>query len=181
MINLPKIESPALIEAYETALSYELSSNIDNFSISTLIDLLYKNPNFANYGFYKGFAELLFTTIMSDSRATSEIWLISIVNRIMNLGVSDPDFKALIDNMIEENIERLANVSLIKLVNLLHQLRSIEHSKHKNMLLKRLRGYNPEHITDMKVLSVLLECIAHADPDRKDLFARYLQRTMNNV
>ena len=73
-----------LIDAYETAFSFELSENnqFDGFSLHFLIDFLIRNHNFTVHGFYPGFGELLYNTIISDSRSHSEMWLVSVLLKI---------------------------------------------------------------------------------------------------
>jgi len=61
--------------------------------LHTLIDFFVRNLNFAQYGFYKGFGELLYNMIVSDRRAVSDTWLVSVLLKIASLGVTDSDYR----------------------------------------------------------------------------------------
>jgi hypothetical protein len=89
LLNLPSISNPELIDAYETAFSYEMldrqsnkpySSDLDaSLNLHMVIDFFIKNGNFALRGFYQGFGEMLYNMIISDRRATSEVWIMSVL------------------------------------------------------------------------------------------------------
>ncbi len=84
-MNLSKTKfNEALIDAYETTFSFELAENsqYEGFSLHMLIDFLIRNHNFAVYGFYPGFGDLLYNTIISDNRSNSEMWLVSVLLKI---------------------------------------------------------------------------------------------------
>lgn len=75
-VGLPKIASRELVDAYETALSYELSELLavagpesKGVNVHIMIELLQSNIYFARYGFYPGFGDLLFEIITTDGRA----------------------------------------------------------------------------------------------------------------
>lgn len=115
-LNLPSIKSPSLIDAYETVLAIELSDPPQAFSIAYLMDLLQKNQNFANYGFYRGFGDLLFNAILTDPRSQSEAFIVSTILRFYQLNVRDPTFVQKVNALLEANAERYSNVYLLKYV-----------------------------------------------------------------
>ena len=150
LLNLPKVSNQGVIDAYETAFAYEISDSLPNdnvnpFSLHLLIDFFGKNLQFAQFGFYQGFGELLFNTIISDTRAVSEMWVVSVLLKIASLGISDPHFIDKIDKLIDGNLERFASNALLKLLILLHA-RDPERLRHREYILKRLRTFNPDNI-----------------------------------
>jgi hypothetical protein len=150
LLNLPKLSNQGVIDAYETAFAYEISDSLPNdnvnpFSLHLLIDFFGKNLQFAQFGFYQGFGELLFNTIISDTRAVSEMWVVSVLLKIASLGISDPHFIDKIDKLIDGNLERFASNALLKLLILLHA-RDPERLRHREYILKRLRTFNPDNI-----------------------------------
>ena len=71
---MPKITSSEIIDAYETALSYELAellaaSEHKAVNIHIMIEFLQNNIYFARYGFYPGFGDLIYDLITTDGRA----------------------------------------------------------------------------------------------------------------
>ena len=123
-INLPKVNNEAVIDAYETAFAYDISDSLpannenggNPFSLHLLIDFFGKNLQFVQYGFYKGFGDLLFNTIISDQRAISEMWIVSVLLKIASIGISDPYFIEKVDKLIDSNLERFASNALLKLL-----------------------------------------------------------------
>lgn len=82
-----------MIDQYELALINSLAiTSPDQFNIGFLIKFLSDNSNFARYGFYKGFNDLLFSALMSDERMGSDTWTMSVLAKILSLGCSDPEF-----------------------------------------------------------------------------------------
>ena len=91
----------AVIDEYETALSHEIASMMATqqhppsdtttspVSLHTLIDFLQRNLLFTRYGFYKGFSNLLWAAIFSDSRSLSVIWLLFVLVKLASIGISD--------------------------------------------------------------------------------------------
>lgn len=88
---------------------------------------------------------MLFNTIISDSRAVSEMWIVSVLLKIASLGISDPYFIERIDTLIDLNLDRFASNALLKLLILIHA-REPDKLKHRDYLLKRIRTFNPENI-----------------------------------
>ena len=154
-INLPKVTNEAVIDAYETAFAYDISDQLPNneaggmnanpFSLHLLIDFFGKNLQFVQYGFYRGFGDLLFDTIISDQRAISEMWIVSVLLKIASLGISDPHFIEKVDELIDNNLERFASNALLKLL-ILFQARDHDKFKYRDYILKRLRTFNPDNI-----------------------------------
>lgn len=81
-----------------------------------LIDFFGRNLHFVQQGFYPGFADLLFDTILSDPRSVSEVWLVSVLLKIVSLGVTDPHFLGKVEKLIDANIDRFAHNALMKLI-----------------------------------------------------------------
>jgi hypothetical protein len=106
-LSLPEIEDEDIIEAYETALAYELPEK--GFGVHTIIDFLEKYPAFAIHGFYRGFSSLIYNTILCDSRVHSEFWLISVLLKITSLNIKDPNTLKCFDKLVDENFERIVN------------------------------------------------------------------------
>lgn len=92
----------AVIDEYETAFSHEIASMIASqqyqqssetssspVSLHMLIDFLQHNLLFTRYGFYKGFSNLLWAAIFSDSRSLSDIWVLSVLVKLASIGISD--------------------------------------------------------------------------------------------
>lgn len=71
---------------------------------------------FAKHGFFKGFNDLLFTAIMSDDRSCSDVWMLSVITKIVSLECSDQELFFKIEKMIEKNFERYCYNALIKIV-----------------------------------------------------------------
>ena len=86
------------------------------FNLSMIIDFFVKNLNFANHGFYKGFGELLFNMVVSERKAASDQWLVSVLIKLASLGVTDPDYKKRVQNLLDANCERFTSNALIKFV-----------------------------------------------------------------
>jgi hypothetical protein len=106
-LSLPEIEDEDIIEAYETALAYELPEK--GFGVHTIIDFLEKYPAFAIHGFYRGFSSLIYNSILCDSRVHSEFWLISVLLKITSLNIKDPNTLKCFDKLVDENFERIVN------------------------------------------------------------------------
>lgn len=118
-INLPNITNTHVIDAYETAFAHEIGELVGEsgtLSLHVLIEFFMRNHNFTAHGFYPGFADLLYNTILSDPRAFSDVWFVSVLLKIVSLGVTDRSFLDRIDRLIDDNIERFATNALIKLV-----------------------------------------------------------------
>lgn len=134
-VNLPQVRSQPLLEAYETAFAYEIGQMAQEaaakgeskegggpahgFNLHLLIDFLAKNPHFVQHGFFQQFGDLLYNLIVSDSRAHSETWLVSVLLKLSTLGVSDPAFLARVESLLDQHAERLASHALVKFVILL--------------------------------------------------------------
>lgn len=188
-INLPKVTNQQVIDSYDTAFSFELgdisgsssdsgSSQAPHFSLHLLIDFFSRNQHFAQHGFYRGFGDLLYNTIISEPRASSEVWMVSVLLKIASLGVTDPVFKSKIDRLIDVNIERYANNALIKLV-ILVLAQDPTHPKHRDLLMRKLRQFNPENVSDMRLSSQLVLCISQLEQSpEKEQYLRYLNYTM---
>ena len=87
---------------------------------------------------------------MSDPRAVSEVWLVSILLKLYHMGVTDPDFMKKIEKLIENNIDRFVSNALIKLV-ILVITQDEKNPKYKDLLLRKLRSFNPENVIDVKM------------------------------
>ena len=117
----------AVIDEYETALSHEIASMMATqqhppsetttspVSLHTLIDFLQRNLLFTRYGFYKGFSDLLWAAIFSDSRSQSDTWLLSVLVKLASIGVSDDFLIHNIQMLVDQNIDRYVNTTLGKL------------------------------------------------------------------
>ena len=81
--------------------------------------------------------------------------------------------------MIDSNIEKLANTTLVKLVILCVALEG-EKSKHKELLLRKLRNFYSDNISDNRIATQLVLSISQID-SYGDTFKRYLGQTIINV
>jgi hypothetical protein len=68
------------------------------------------------FGLPKGFSDLLVTSIYSDKRSISDFWISSVLLKIASLGITDKNLIQSFEKMIDSNIEKLANTTLVKLV-----------------------------------------------------------------
>lgn len=87
-------------------------------SLHTLIDFFQRNLLFTRYGFYKGFADLLWAAIFSDSRSQSDIWLVSVLVKLASIGISDDVLVHNIQMLVDQNIDRYVNTTLGKVAML---------------------------------------------------------------
>jgi hypothetical protein len=55
-----------------------------------------------------GFNDMLFQAIQCDERAKIDVWFMSVLLKILNLGCTDKEFMHKIEKIIERNFERLA-------------------------------------------------------------------------
>jgi len=79
--------------------------------------------NFTLFGFYPGFSDLLYNLIVSDSRSNSEVWLVSVLLKLLGMGVSDKSFIEKVEKLIDQNAERFANSNaLVKFIIFTHVL-----------------------------------------------------------
>jgi hypothetical protein len=101
----------------------------------------------------------LFNTIISDSRAISEIWIISVLLKIASLGISDPYFIEKVDHLIETNMDRFAGSAILRLVILIHARDDDNRLRYREYLLKRMRTFNPDSFQDTRLLTQLLICV----------------------
>ena len=102
------------------------------------------NQMFTRHGFYPGFADLLWAVIISDNRSTSDLWLLSVFVKLASMGITDSVFVRKIEMLIDQNIDRYLNTTLVKLSILLCSLHP-ENPKYRELVLKRLRSLNPEN------------------------------------
>lgn len=90
-----------MIEEYDIAFLNELKiESPDQFNIGLVIKFLSEHPNFAKYGFYKGFSSLVYSSIMSDSRYTADVWLLSVFQKLLSFEIQDREFIATIESNI---------------------------------------------------------------------------------
>ena len=120
----------AVIDEYETAFSHEIASMIASqqyqssetasspVSLHMLIDFLQHNLLFTRYGFYKGFSNLLWAAIFSDSRSQSDIWLLSVLVKLASIGISDDVLVHNIQMIVDQNIDKYVNTTLGKVAML---------------------------------------------------------------
>jgi len=158
LAQLPKMSSPALIDAYETAFALELTDK-EPFSVHLLIEFFGRNLYFVQFGFYQGFGELLFNTIVCDPRANSDVWIVSVLLKLKSFGISDPQYMARVRQMVEANFEQYAQNALVKFA-ILVLTQSTSNARHNETLIRKLRYFNPENITDVRILTQLILCIA---------------------
>ena len=119
-----------------------------------IIDFFVKNLNFANHGFYKGFGEMLFNMVVSEKRAVSDQWLVSVLIKIASLGVTDPDYRRRVQNLLGANCERFTSNALIKFVVLELALNQGQFLlKQKDMILRRLKGFNLDGLHDIRMIT----------------------------
>lgn len=112
-MNLPEINNPELIEEYEIAFTNYLKiDSPEQFNVGLIIKFLTENEPFAKYGFFRGFSNLIYTAVMSDSRSTSDIWLLSVFQKLLSFEIQDKEFLYLIERNIEKNFERYCNTAL---------------------------------------------------------------------
>jgi hypothetical protein len=118
-----------------------------------LIEFIQRNSYFAQNGFYKGFGDLLFNAVLSDPRASSDIWLVSVLLKISTLGVTDPFFLEKVEKLMDANVERFLNQVLVKFIILLYYLSTVAPkiklpqerpvslmTKHKALILRKVRS-----------------------------------------
>lgn len=87
-LNLPEINNPELIEEYEIAFTNYLKiDSPEQFNVGLIIKFLTENEPFAKYGFFRGFSNLIYTAVMSDSRSTSDIWLLSVFQKLLSFEI----------------------------------------------------------------------------------------------
>jgi hypothetical protein len=118
-----------------------------------MIDFFQKNLLFSRYGFYAGFTDLLWATIVSDPRSVSDIWSISVLVKLASMGISDPSLIKNIRDLLDSNIERYVNTALIK-VAMLESAVNPDNSIHRELILRRLRYINCENnpqLTDIRM------------------------------
>ena len=115
-----------------------------SLTLHQLIDFCQRNLLFTRFGFYPGFSHLLWASIFSDPRSQSDIWLISVLVKLASIGVSDPGVVRNIENLVDQNIERYVNTTLVKVAMLTCSLNP-ENPRHRELILKRLRSMNPEN------------------------------------
>jgi hypothetical protein len=126
-----------------------------------MIDFFIRNLNFTQQGFYKGFGELLYNMIVSDRRAVSDTWLVSVLLKIASLGVTDSDYRQRVQNLLDVNCERLSANALVKFVVLelaINQGKML--MKHKDLIIRRLRVFNPENVHEIRMVTQLALCVA---------------------
>ena len=179
---MPRLTNPELVDAYETALGYELSDIMAGMdgekqpSIHVIIEFLQRNLYFARYGFFSGFGSLLHDFITTDARAQSEAWLISVLLKLASLGVSDPVYLQKAQALTDHHAERFSIHSLVKFV-ILTSAQGTAKSKHRDLILKRLRYFNPENLTETRLATQLLICLPQIE-GAGELFGKYLEAIM---
>jgi hypothetical protein len=164
-----------VIDAYETAFSHDvyehanLNGRHSNFGLHNLIEFFSRNILFSRYGFYPGFTDLLWASIFSDPRSQSDVWLISVLVKFASLGVSDPVFAKRIEQLVDSNVDRYANTSIVKLAVLVTALNESS-PRHRDLLLKKLKSLNLEqhtqsmsHLLETRMQSTLLLSVAYLD------------------
>ena len=189
-----------LIDEYEIAFSHEIASMIASeqyassetttspLSLHMLIDFLQHNLLFTRYGFYKGFSNLLWAAIFSDSRSQSDNWLLSVLVKLSSLGISDDVLIHNIQMIFDQNIDKYVNATLGKVV-MLHCALNPENPRYREPILRRLRSMNPDtnpHVQDIRFQSALLLAISNLEtkptPLQTELpFRKYLAFTMKSV
>lgn len=170
LLGLPKMLSqrnPELVEAYELAFAHDLtellqqplpehsqqqSQQQNGFSVHHLIEFFGKNLQFTQSGFYPGFSQLVFDSVISDARSASDTWLVSVLLKITSLGVSDIDFLKKVEKLIDSNLERFSQNSLIKLIILICSISQPSSQggglmgKHRDYLIRKTKLFNPVNI-----------------------------------
>lgn len=86
--------------------------------------------------------------------------LVSTFLKIASFGITDPVYTSKIDRLIDANIERYATNALVKLVILVVTLNPT-HLKHRDLLMERLRLFNPEYVSgNIYLMCHLVFCIS---------------------
>ena len=101
-INLPSIDNPVVIEGYESAFSQHFDSQ-DQIDFYTVLEWLKEYPQLAKYGFWKDFGKTVFNIMVMDSSKNSINYTIDNLLKMHCLGVKDPEFNRLCDELINKN------------------------------------------------------------------------------
>jgi hypothetical protein len=107
-INLSEISDPVIIENYNNCIAMNFK-NMEEVNFFTIFEFLLACPAYANYGFHQGFGKTLFNLILALKR--SESFLMANFTKLHMLGVKDPVFKELAENMLAQNAQTFANNS----------------------------------------------------------------------
>ena len=127
------------------------------------IEFQQRNLYFARYGFFSGFGSLLHDFITTDARVQSEAWLISVLLKLASLGVADPVYLQKAQALTDHHAERFSIHSLVKFVILTSAQGTVK-SKYRDLILKRLRYFNPENLTETCLAMQYLEVIMILNP-----------------
>ncbi|CDW72940.1 UNKNOWN [Stylonychia lemnae] len=181
LLRLPTLNNLQLIDEYELALVNELNINKpEQFNVGTIIKFLTENQMFAKYGFYLGFNDLLFQSIISDEKANIDVWHISVLLKILNLGCTDKQFLQKVEKLIEKNFERFCQNTLVKFTTLVLEI-CPDNARYKELLHKRVKNMRPESINDPKVSIGFLYQVAKLDTGQDQIFEKFFNYNLKYV
>jgi len=102
--------------------------------------------------------------------------------KIASLGVSDPTYLKRVEALIDQQAERFALHSLVKFIILVTTHPNLR-QKHRQLIIKRLRYFNQDNVTDSRLATQLLVCMPQIEVPLEQFlsFLNHIVSTMHKI